>query len=57
MNIKEFINGVKRLSHCLVLPSSNELKLGIRIVFLGFLIIGAIAFIINIVFATVRIAP
>ena len=57
MNLKEFINGVKRLSRCLVLPSFNELKLGVRIVFLGFLLIGMIAFIINIVFATVRIAP
>ena len=50
MGLREFIDSVKRLRHVTSKPSREELWMLIRISFLGIVIIGAIGFIIRVLF-------
>lgn len=57
MNFTEFIDSSKRLLRVTTRPNRKELLMLIRLSFLGVIIVGAIGFVIKVLFWIVGLAP
>ncbi len=57
MNLREFIDSTKRLLQVTRRPRGKELLMLIRLSFLGVLIVGAIGFVVKVLFWIVGLAP
>jgi protein translocase SEC61 complex gamma subunit len=57
MNLREFIESARRLVHVTTKPSSDEISLMIKISFLGVVIVGALGYIIRVLFLFANLLP
>jgi protein translocase SEC61 complex gamma subunit len=57
MNAREFIESTKRLIHVTTKPSRDELSLMVKISFLGVAIVGALGFVIRVLFLFFNLLP
>jgi protein transport protein SEC61 subunit gamma-like protein len=57
LNFTEFIDSSKRLLRVTTRPNRKELLMLIRLSFLGVIIVGAIGFVIKVLFWIVGLAP
>ncbi len=57
MNLTEFVNSTRRLIHVMRRPKSEEMWLTLRVTLLGVAVIGAIGFMVRVVFWFVHLAP
>jgi len=57
LNLREFIDSTKRLLQVTRRPRGKELLMLIRLSFLGVLIVGAIGFVVKVLFWIVGLAP
>jgi protein translocase SEC61 complex gamma subunit len=57
LNVREFIDSVKRLLHVTTKPSRDEISLMVKISFLGVAIVGSLGFIIRVLFLFLNLLP
>ena len=57
MNVREFIDSVRRLLHVTTKPSRDEISLMVKISFLGVAIVGSLGFVIRVLFLFLNLLP
>jgi protein transport protein SEC61 subunit gamma-like protein len=57
LNFREFIDSSKRLLRVTTRPNRKELLMLIRLSFLGVIVVGAIGFVVKVLFWIVGLAP